>query len=82
MNLKDAIQIYKYSQDYGIDKDTLLDFAGFKQNEYNELIKDYLKNDVTVVIDSDKDDEVYREFQEANFSEYFDPAKTYRYCLY
>jgi hypothetical protein len=29
-----------------------------------------------------EDDEKYREFQEANFLEYFDPAKTYRYALW
>jgi len=27
-------------------------------------------------------EEKYKEFQEANWSEYFDFAKTYRYCLY
>lgn len=82
MNIKDAIQIYKFVQEYGIEEGTLLSFAGFKQSEYDELIKDYLKNDVTVVIDSDKDNELYREYQQANYDEYFDWARTYKYCLF
>lgn len=27
-------------------------------------------------------EEKYREFQESNFFEYFDPAGTYKYCLW
>lgn len=28
------------------------------------------------------DDDKYREYQEANWNEYFDFAKTYRFCLF
>jgi hypothetical protein len=28
------------------------------------------------------DNEMYREFQESNFYEYFDPARTYRFCKF
>lgn len=27
-------------------------------------------------------DELYREFQEVNWNEYFDPAGTYKYCIW
>lgn len=27
-------------------------------------------------------DELYQEFQEANWNEYFDPAGTYKYCIW
>lgn len=30
----------------------------------------------------DSDDEEYQEYLRANFEEYFDPAHTYKYCLW
>ena len=37
----------------------------------------------TQILEADEwADEAYRQFQEANFNEYFDPAKTYKYCLW
>jgi hypothetical protein len=40
------------------------------------------QNRNAVCWDEDWDNERYREFQEANFNEYFDFAATYRYALY
>lgn len=34
------------------------------------------------VLWNDYENELYREYQESNWYEYFDPAKTYRYCLF
>lgn len=40
-----------------------------KDSEYNGIADDY-------------EDMAYMDFQEANYEEYFDWAKTYRYCIY
>lgn len=85
MNLKDALQIYEYARQYGINEDTLITFAGFNKNEYDNLLKDYFskkQNDDAVINDNEIEQEQYREFQQSNFNEYFDWARTYRYCLY
>ena len=47
---------------------------------------DYKKDEITSEInhDFDKnfDNELYREYQQANFDEYFDWARTYRFCKF
>lgn len=83
IDLRKALQIYHYATDYGLSEDILLTFEGLNKNEYENLIRRYLKEqESTETIDTEIDDELYRQYQQANYDEYFDWARTYRYCLF
>lgn len=47
-----------------------------------EQSEPHKSTNIEIFFQDEKNVELYRQFQEANWEEYFDPAKTYRYCLW
>lgn len=83
MNIQKALQIYNDSIKYGLAEDILIDMEGLNFNEYQKLIKEFFKSEKSEDnFDIEQDTEIYRDYQQANFDEYFDPARTYKYCLF
>lgn len=76
-----AKQIYETARKESIAEDLILGLEGLSEQEYRQALKLYLTTlpETTTIQD---DDEAYREYQQANFDEYFDWAATYRYRLY
>ena len=83
MNVEKAKHIYEVSRQENIPEDIILAMEGLNKQEYEKALIEYLKTiekaKITLGFEEDKS---YQEFKEANFNEYFDPAKTYRYCKY
>ena len=82
MQSSEAERIYKTARKENIAEDLILHLEGLNEQEYKQALKLYLKTLPKTENIYDSDDKAYREFQQANYDEYFDWAGTYRYALY
>ena len=81
MNTATAGRIYETARKENIAEDLILDLEGLSREEYRQALKLYIKT-LPVEETMPDDDEAYREYQQANWDEYFDWARTYRYRLF
>lgn len=83
-SIEKAKSIYRTTLDEGIAENLILQLEGLNESEYKQALKLYLKTllETDHTFDTEYDNEVYKEFQQANYDEYFDWALTYRFCLY
>lgn len=82
MQYSEALKLYNDSIEYKLPIDIILCMQGIEQKEYDDAIKNNNSKNTDVSFDKEFEDERYREYQEANFEEYFDWARTYRFCLW
>lgn len=77
-----AKQIYDFCNEEGCDVDLILGMENIDKVEYDNALwlVDFGKGEHT--FDAEHDNELYREYQQANYDEYFDWAHTYRYRLF
>lgn len=70
---------YKYIIDFENER-----FPGLKDIDISDIVSTAAteRKNLNIIEIDEAVEEAYREYQEANFEEYFDPAKTYRYAIY